>query len=140
MMAAVDGIGCSTVAVARTSSSTSSGATPASAIARLPASTAIVATLSPSDTTCRSRMPVRDMIHSSEVSTILSKSLLVSTRSGRNVPRPAMRAVTVLLSSKLDPLRSLPGAQIADLVLDVAHDAARGVAVGESNRVLDRLR
>ncbi len=51
MMAAVAGIGCSGVAVARMTSSTSSGATPASSMARLPASMAIVATLSSGPTT-----------------------------------------------------------------------------------------
>ena len=45
MIAAVDGIGCSGVAVARISSSTSSGATPASASARRPAATARSAAL-----------------------------------------------------------------------------------------------
>ena len=93
MIAAVDGIGCSGVAVARISSSTSSGATFASANARLPASTASPAMLSPGLTTCRSRIPVRARIQSSVVSTSRSKSLLVSTFSGRHTPSPAIRAV-----------------------------------------------
>ena len=40
---------------------------------------------------CRSSMPVRVRIHSSEVSTILSRSKLVSTFSGRYFPVPIMR-------------------------------------------------
>src|SRR2546425_6199374 len=40
----------------------------------------------------RSTMPVRSRIHSSEVSTILSKSALVSTRSGTYMPVPVMVA------------------------------------------------
>src|SRR5664280_3341131 len=139
MIADVAGIGCSTVAVASTSSSISSGSTPASAIARLPASTAIVATLSPSLTTWRSRMPVRETIHSSEVSTILSKSLLVKIFSGRQVPKPAMRAVSACRSCTLDPLRCVAGAKLADLGFDVADDPARGVSVGEADGVPDRI-
>src|SRR5262249_36279177 len=40
----------------------------------------------------RSRMPVRSRIHSSEVSTIRSRSRLVRTRSGTYIPVPAIAA------------------------------------------------
>src|ERR671931_724538 len=40
----------------------------------------------------RSTIPVRSRIHSSEVSTIFSRSALVSTRSGTYMPVPAMVA------------------------------------------------
>jgi hypothetical protein len=46
----------------------------------------------PGSTTCRRSMPVRVRIHSSEVSTILSRSALVSTFSGTKVPRAVMLA------------------------------------------------
>src|SRR3972149_7732276 len=140
MIAAVDGIGCSTVAVARITSSISSGDTPASAMARRPASIARVATLSSGPTTWRSRLPVRDMIHSSDVSTMRSKSLLVKTFSGRNVPRPAMRAVSACWSCTLPLPRTLPGPQLRDLRFDVGNNAVGCVDVGEAEGVPDRLR
>jgi hypothetical protein len=37
-------------------------------------------------------MPLREAIHSSVVSTSFSRSLLVTTRSGRQLPVPAIRA------------------------------------------------
>src|SRR6267142_2310868 len=40
----------------------------------------------------RSRIPVREMIHSSEVSTILSRSAFVRTRAGRDEPVPRIMA------------------------------------------------
>src|SRR5437867_5689092 len=40
----------------------------------------------------RSRMPVRSRIHSSEVSTMCSRSRFVSTRSGTYIPVPVMVA------------------------------------------------
>ena len=48
---------------------------------------------SPSAAMRRSRMPVREVIHSSEVSTIFSSSALVSTLSGRYLPVPMMETV-----------------------------------------------
>src|SRR5512136_1966881 len=140
MIVAVDGIGCSTVAVARIISSISSGVTPASAMARFPASIARVDTLSSGPTTWRSRIPVRDMIHSSDVSTMRSKSLLVRTFSGKQVPRPAIRAVSVCWSCTLHLLRTLAGMQLRDLRLDVGDYTAGCVGVSEAHSVLDRLR
>jgi hypothetical protein len=40
----------------------------------------------------RWRMPVRDAIHSSLVSTCFASSALVTIRSGRKLPVPAIRA------------------------------------------------
>ena len=74
-----------------------------------PASIARVATLSSGPTTWRSRIPVRDMIHSSDVSTMRSKSLLVRTFSGRHVPRPAIRARDVVLVVHVTPPPSPAG-------------------------------
>ena len=60
----------------------SSGASPAVWIARRPATAAMDAVVSFAAATRRSRMPVRVTIHSSEVSTIRSRSALVSTWAG----------------------------------------------------------
>src|SRR5438105_3253744 len=46
----------------------------------------------------RSRMPVRSRIQASEVSTIRSRSALVSTRSGTYIPVPAMVAPRIVSS------------------------------------------
>ena len=54
--------------------STASGATSARSSALRQASIDIVAVVSPGPAMCRSRMPVRVTIHSSEVSTICSRS------------------------------------------------------------------
>jgi hypothetical protein len=83
MMQAVLGKIWSGVVVARTMRSISPGSTPAAAIAAWAAATARSEQLSPSVTMCRWRMPVRPKIHSSVVSTISSRSLLVTIRSGR---------------------------------------------------------
>jgi hypothetical protein len=62
--------------------STSSGSIPAVRIARSEATAAIDAVVSSAAATRRSRIPVRDTIHSSLVSTIRSRSLFVSTCAG----------------------------------------------------------
>ena len=60
----------------------SSGSRPAVRIARSPATAAIEAVVSLAAATRRSRMPVRDTIHSSDVSTIRSRSAFVRTWAG----------------------------------------------------------
>jgi hypothetical protein len=70
------------VMVATMMRSMSSGATPASAIARRAASRARSEVASAGPAMRRSRMPVRVVIHSSEVSTMRSRSALVITRAG----------------------------------------------------------
>src|SRR5215208_1118037 len=45
----------------------------------------------------RSLMPVRLVIHSSEVSTIRSRSALVSTRSGTAMPQPVIAALRMVV-------------------------------------------
>ena len=55
----------------------SSGLRPATSIARRPATAAIEAVVSWAAATRRSRMPVRARIHSSDVSTIFSRSAFV---------------------------------------------------------------
>ncbi len=74
----------------------SSGSRPAVRIARRPATAAIDAVVSLAAATRRSRMPVRDTIHSSDVSTIRSRSAFVRTWAGAYLPHPvtwACRAV-----------------------------------------------
>ncbi len=66
----------------------SSGASPAVWIARSAATAAMDAVVSFAAATRRSRMPVRVTIHSSEVSTIRSRSALVSTWAGAYRPQP----------------------------------------------------
>ena len=60
----------------------SAGVSPAFAIALIAASLPRSDVATPGSTMCRSRMPVRCRIHSSVVSTIFSRSALVSSRGG----------------------------------------------------------
>ena len=53
--------------------------------------------LSSAPTMRRSLMPVRLVIHSSEVSTIRSRSALVSTRSGTAMPQPVIAALRMVV-------------------------------------------
>jgi len=80
---ALDGKTMSGVEVASTMRSMSPGRSPAAASAWRQAASARSLVASPSAATCRSRMPVRETIHSSVVSTIDSRSRLVSVFSGR---------------------------------------------------------
>src|SRR5687767_6765900 len=80
------------VVVPTTMKSMSSGVSPARSIALRAASTARSEVATPGSTIWRSRMPVRCRIHSSLVSTMRSRSALVSTRGGTYVARLAIRA------------------------------------------------
>ncbi len=62
-------------------------------MARLAAMAPSVEVVSWGAATRRSRMPVRDRIHSSEVSTMRSRSVLLSTRSGTYEPQPVIRTL-----------------------------------------------
>jgi hypothetical protein len=64
-------------------SSMSAAATPACSSARFAASLARWLVNSPSAAMRRSRMPVREVIHSSDVSTVSSSSRFVMMRPGR---------------------------------------------------------
>jgi hypothetical protein len=77
---AVEGSGVSGETVATMSASTLS--TPAAAMARRPASAAMIDVVMPDATLRRSRMPVRSRIQASEVSTIASRWALVMISSG----------------------------------------------------------
>ncbi len=70
------------VTVATTMRSISSGETCFSSSSFRAASVPMWALAMPLSTMCRLRMPVRSRIHSLEVSTIFSRSALVSTRGG----------------------------------------------------------
>ena len=89
---AVDGKMMSGVVVPSTIRSSSDALTPAASSALCAAVTARSPVVSPSAAIWRSRMPVRVRIHSSLVSTIFSRSALVTTRSGSALPVPVMRA------------------------------------------------
>ena len=81
-MHAVAGKGMSGVMVARMMRSISSGFTPAFCMARVAAWAARSEVYSSLAATRRARIPVRLAIHSSVVSTIFSRSALVTTRVG----------------------------------------------------------
>ena len=87
--AAVSGVYTSGVSVARMISSTSVAAMPASARAFSAAAEAKSAVDSSSATKCLVLMPVRTVIHSSDVSTNCAQSSLVITFSGTYAPRPS---------------------------------------------------
>src|SRR3972149_1473223 len=91
-MQAVAGIGMSGVTVAQTIRSTPEAGRPADSRARSAARGADCDMYSSSRATRRSRMPVRVVIQSSDVSTILSRSRLVRTLSGSDDPVPRMTA------------------------------------------------
>mmetsp|Transcript_13503 Transcript_13503/g.36060 ORF Transcript_13503/g.36060 Transcript_13503/m.36060 type:complete len:359 (-) Transcript_13503:100-1176(-) len=77
--------------VARMTRSTSSAATPALSRASLALAMERSEMAAPWAKRWRLRMPVRLLIHSSDVSTKLSRSLLLTTASGAADPMPAMR-------------------------------------------------
>src|SRR5437667_8211300 len=118
-MQAVAGIGMSGVTVAQMIRSTCEAGRAAAWSA---ASAARVANCDMYSSSCamrRSRIPVREMIHSSEVSTILSRSAFVSTRAGREEPVPRIIA-------RLSPrVIETPQLDIAAGVDPVADAAAR---------------
>src|SRR5207247_6320422 len=91
-MQAVAGIGMSGVTVAQTIRSMSEADRWAEASASCAARVANCDMYSSSRAMRRSRIPVREVIQSSEVSTIFSRSALVSTRDGRAEPVPRMTA------------------------------------------------
>ena len=92
---AVDGHIRSGVTVAQTIRSTSRGSAPAASSARRAASVPRVAVVSATPANRRSRMPVRVRIHSSEVSIVSVNSSLSTTRSGTQLPVPAVPPASV---------------------------------------------
>ena len=92
MTGAAPGIGWSGVQVARMIVSRSIGTRPAASRAGVAARTQKSERTSPSLAIRRSRIPVRDVIHSSVVSTIFSRSAFERIRSGTARPVPAIVA------------------------------------------------
>src|ERR1041384_3874552 len=146
-MQAVAGIGMSGVTVAQMMRSTSDTATPADSSASRAARVANCDMYSSSVATRRSRIPVREVIQSSDVSTIFSRSALVRTREGRQAPVPRMMA---LLSARvIDPphLRLGAGMKLGagrrhgghpeNLVVDAIVHPVPHEALGPPPRVLD---
>ncbi len=88
--AAVLGITVSGVQVATTSRSRSCASVPAAASARFPAT--VARSLPGTCETLRSLMPLRVLIHSSEVSITVAIWSLVKTVGGRHFPQPVMAA------------------------------------------------
>lgn len=88
---AVGGSEASGVLVATTTRSIEAGSAPASSSAARPASIASPVVEPPMR---RSRIPVRSTIHASEVSSVASRSELVTTFEGRLAPTPATRMPT----------------------------------------------
>src|SRR4051812_38656651 len=79
----------------------------------------------------RSRIPVRSRIHSSLVSTMRSKSALVSTRSGTYMPVP-----TIVAPRKESGRADMVG---EDLLSDVFVDALFDVTRQRADRAAERL-
>jgi len=86
----VEGNGLSGVAVATMMPSNSDAVVPARQSAFTAASLPMVDTVSSGRAKRRSRMPVRSTIHWSDVSSVFSKSALVTIRSGIETPSPAI--------------------------------------------------
>src|SRR5512133_1897612 len=109
----VAGKGKSGVTVPRTIISSSVASMPAMSRARREASTAKVEVNSPSTAIRRCLIPVLDVIHSSLVSTIRSRSRLVRIFSGKAEPVPVILAL-----STLSPLRYSLNFLIISLTID----------------------
>src|SRR6266571_248070 len=149
-MQAVAGIGMSGVTVAHTIRSMSEADMRADSSASCAARVANCDMYSSARAMRRSRIPVRDLIQSSEVSTIFSRSALVSTRDGSAEPVPRMtarlslRAIQLLrrhrAAARERRARSGRRRDPEDLVVDpivdpVAHEVQR-----DPYRVLDGAR
>src|SRR5262249_48868961 len=93
---------------------------------------------SPADTSRRSRMPVRWTIHSSDVSTICSRSWLVSRRSGTKLPRPAIPTRMVPAMRQLPRGLGRRLRESARGLLDVQVDLRRHRLARRADRVAER--
>jgi len=93
------------VTVATTITSTSLASMPRAARHRRAASAPRSLVATPLSTMCRSRIPVRSVIHLSLVATIVSRSALVSSRGGTYVPTELIFTLTLscAFNVKLNP-------------------------------------
>src|SRR5262245_3044821 len=106
------------------------GASPAISSARCDANSARSDAFSSGPTMRRSEIPVRSRIHSSEVSTIRSRSKLLSTRSGTCMPVPTM----------VTPRTSGSGFTVGlDFLSNMLVDALLDEAGHGADRAADRL-
>src|SRR5437899_5955243 len=95
----------------------------------------------------RSRMPVREMIHSSDVSTIFSRSAFVRTRAGRDEPVPLIIArlsprvietPQLHIAAGVDPAaHAAAGRHSENLVVDAIIHPVRHEILGHAHGVLD---
>src|SRR6267154_1151922 len=147
MMQEVAGIGTSGVTVAQMRRSRSEARTPEARSASSAARVAKRDIGSDSVATWRSRIPVRERIHSSEVSTIRSRSVLVRTLSGSEEPVPRMIARRPVRAMSLprwqgrgDRAGTRVGArrQSRDLVMDPRVDPIAMEIKRDPHSVLDR--
>src|SRR5437773_694710 len=146
MMQAVAGIGMSGVTVAQITRSTSRPGMPAAARASSAARVAKLDMYSCFSAMRRSEIPVRVVIHSFEVSTILSRSVLVSTLAGREEPVPRITArrpgwpMSVPRTQRGGVFHGrarLAHGQARDLVVDAIVDAVLQEVDRDAHRVLD---
>src|SRR4051812_41387425 len=125
--------------------SMSPGTRPAFLIAAAAAATARLDVVSPSSAMRRSLMPVRSVIHSSDVSMRCSRSALVRVPSGRAVPHPVIAALIVLRTSgDAEPGHGLTLTQALTAVHEHADEsagerAAHGRRCAGAVEVADRL-
>src|SRR5947209_2939980 len=149
MMQALAGIGMSGVTDAQITRSRSPGPTPEARRASRAARLAKNDIGSSSRAIRRSRIPVRVVIQSSEVSTILSRSALVRILSGRHDPVPRMTARRPVRAMSFPRRRGRGagdlGARLArrdprDLVVNPIVDAIPIEVEGYPHRVLDGAR
>src|SRR6266545_402851 len=135
MVTAVAGKVWSGVEVARMMRSMSSGAMPASSSAARAALAPIDEVSSPSAAIRRSLMPVRSMIQRSDVSTILARSSLVITRSGRYPPTPLMTVRTIFkLAYSPSLCRTFKlelGVEACNVACEAFHHTIRGHVISE---------
>src|SRR2546425_961604 len=146
-MQAVAGIGMSGVTVAQMIRSTWEATRPADWSAASAARVANCDMYSSSFAMRRSRMPVRDVIHSSDVSTILSRSAFVRTRAGRDEPVPRM--IARLSPRVIETLRlhvsagpdsvgcAVPRSHPEDFVVDAIVHPGPDEILGHAHGVLD---
>src|SRR6267378_1235199 len=142
MRHAVEGNGRSPVTVPTMIWSSFSPWMPASRTARRAASVASAEAGVSGSEIRRSLIPVRVVIHSSEVSTIFSKSLFVRTRSGVQEPTPTMwtsRAGLIMPTSRAEASCGLRG-QLVQILADEVGHARLGAPRRGADRVLDRAR
>src|SRR4029079_5616846 len=121
--------------------SMSSGAIPASSRAARAATAPMNEVSSPSAAIRRSLMPVRSVIQLSEVSTILARSSLVTTRWGRYPPTPLMtvRTVSNPLLPKLTLFPDLRGALKLEVRVEARHIACEALNYAVRSHVIGKV-